>query len=181
MNSMRTKLVALVALAAISASTALAGPPRGREVRASGGLINRVRKQLVTLPYYGVFDSLSFSVDGDTVTLYGQALRPTTRNDAERRVAGIEGVRRVVNNIEILPLSDVDQSIRSHVYFAVFQTVGLHRYALGANPSLHIVVNRGHVTLEGVVDSEADSRLAYMAANQVRNVFSVTNNLRVEQ
>jgi hyperosmotically inducible protein len=140
-----------------------------------------VRKKLVTLPFYGVFDNLAFKVDGDTVTLYGQVLRPVTRKDAERRVAKIEGVERVINNIEVLPLSSFDDRIRVRTYRAVFRSGSLYRYAMGANPSIHIVVNRGHVTLEGVVSSQMDSRLAYIAANGVPGVFSVTNNLRVER
>jgi hyperosmotically inducible protein len=128
-----------------------------------------------------VFDNLSFKVDGDTVWLYGQAVRPSTRKDAERRVAKIEGVERVINNIEVLPLSRIDDSIRVRTYRAIFRMAGLYRYALGVDPSLHIVVNRGHVTLEGVVANKTDSRLAYLAANQVSGVFSVTNNLRVDR
>ena len=118
---------------------------------------------------------------GDTVTLHGQAVRTSTRKDAERRVAKIEGVERVINDIEVLPLSGFDDSIRVRTYRAIFRTAGLYRYALGANPSIHIIVNRGHVTLEGVVANKVDSRLAYLAANQVSGTFSVTNNLRVEQ
>ena len=181
MKSMKTKLAALVAVITISASTAFAVVPGGEETRGNTGLIKHIRKELVTLPYYGVFDNLSFKLDGDTVTLYGQTLRPTTRKDAERRVTRIEGVERVINNIEVLPLSEFDHSIRLRAYRTIFRTAGLYRYSVGANPSLHIVVNRGHLALEGVVGSEADSRLAYMAATQVRDVFSVTNNLRVER
>jgi hyperosmotically inducible protein len=107
--------------------------------------------------------------------------RPTTRKDAERRVAKIEGIDRVINKIEVLPVSSFDDSIRVRTYRAVFRSGGLYRYAMGANPSIHIVVNRGHVTLEGVVSSQMDSRLAYIAANGVPGVFSVTNNLRVER
>jgi hyperosmotically inducible protein len=142
-------------------------------------LTERIRKQLVTLPYYGVFDNIAFKLEGETVTLYGQVMRPSTRKDAERRVAKLEGVERVVNNIQVLPLSSFDDSIRRRAYRAVFNSGGLYRYAMGANPSIHIVVNRGHVTLEGVVSRRMDSQLAEMAARGVSGVFSVTNNLRV--
>jgi hyperosmotically inducible protein len=138
-----------------------------------------VRKELVTLPYYGVFDNLEYKVEGDTVTLYGQVRNPTTRRDAERRVSRIEGVERVINKIEVLPVSGFDDSIRTRAYRAVFRSGGLYRYAMGANPSLHIVVKNGHVALEGVVANQMDSQLAYMAARGVPGVFSVTNNLRV--
>lgn len=140
----------------------------------------KIRRELVRLPYYGVFDNLAYKVEAGTVTLYGQVVRPSTRKDAEKRVARIEGVERVVNQIEVLPLSSFDDSIRARTYRTIFRTGGLYRYAMGANPSVHIVVNRGHVTLEGVVSTEGDRRLAYAAARSVPGVFSVTNNLRSE-
>ena len=143
-------------------------------------LQRRVRRELVTLPYYGVFDNLAYSINGDTVTLYGQVVRPTTRSDAEGRVKRIAGVRRVVNNIEVLPLSRFDDDIRRATYRSIARMGGLYRYLQGTNPSLHIVVNRGHVTLEGVVSGSGDRNLANMAARRVPGVFSVTNNLRVE-
>ena len=141
----------------------------------------KVRKALVTLPFYGVFDNLEYRFEGGTVTLSGQVLRPTTRDDAERRVARIRGVERVVNNIEALPVSGFDDQIRARTARAIFNTGGLGRYALGANPSIHIIVNRGHVTLEGVVANRGDRQLAFVAADGVPGVFSVTNNLRTER
>ncbi len=143
-------------------------------------LAKKVRHELVTLPYYGVFDNLAYSLNGGNVTLYGQVVRASTRSDAERRVKRIAGVTRVVNNIEVLPLSSIDDSIRSRTYRSIARMGGLYRYLQGANPSLHIVVARGHVTLEGVVSGSGDRNLAYIAANRVPGVFSVTNNLRVE-
>jgi osmotically-inducible protein OsmY len=144
-------------------------------------LSKKIRKQLVTLPWYGVFDNLAYEVNGDTVILYGQVVRPTTRSDAERRVAKLDGVNRVVNNIKVLPLSSFDDSIRRRTYSEISRMGGLYRYLLGANPSIHIVVDRGHVTLEGVVSNKGDATLAYMAANRVPGVFSVTNNLRTDR
>lgn len=108
-------------------------------------------------------------------------VRASTRKDAERRVAKLEGIGRVINRIQVLPLSSFDDLIRRRTYRAVFRTGGLYRYALGANPSIHIIVNRGYVTLEGVVDSQADRQLAYIAANGVSGVFSVTNHLRLSR
>src|SRR6185436_10912492 len=143
-------------------------------------LAKRVRHELVTLPYYGVFDNLAYSINGGTVTLYGQVVRASTRSDAAGRVKRIAGVTRVVNNIEVLPLSGFDDSIRARTYRSIAQMGGLYRYLRGTNPSLHIVVDRGHVTLEGVVSGSGDRNLAYIAANRVPGVFSVTNNLRVE-
>lgn len=140
----------------------------------------RVRHELVTLPYYGVFDNLAYSIDGGNVTLYGQVVRASTKSDAARRVKRLAGVTRVVNNIEVLPLSGIDDNIRRATYRSIARMGGLYRYLQGANPSLHIVVARGHVTLEGVVSGSGDRNLAYMAANRVSGVFSVKNNLRVE-
>lgn len=140
---------------------------------------DRIRKELVTLPYYGVFDNISYQVNGGRVTLYGQVVRPSTRSDAGRRIARLSGVTEVVNNIEVLPLSSLDNSIRARTYRAVFSTGGLARYARGTNPSIHIVVDRGHITLEGFVSNTSDRNLAYIAASGVPGVFSVTNNLRV--
>jgi len=174
---MKYRLMAFAMLMAFVVSL----PVPMQAAQRNRSLGDRVRKELVTLPYYGVFDNLAYKIDGDTVTLYGQVVRPSTKKDAERRVAKIEGVDRVVNDIQVLPPSSFDDSIRRRTYRAVFSRGGLYRYALGANPSIHIVVNRGHVTLEGVVSSKGDSQLAYMAANGVPGVFSVTNHLRVER
>ena len=143
-------------------------------------LARRVRHELVTLPYYGVFDNLAYNINGGDVTLYGEVVRPSTRSDAERRVKRIAGVTRVVNNIKVLPLSRFDDDIRRATYRSIARMGGLYRYLQGTNPSLHIVVDRGHVTLEGVVSGSNDRNLAYMAANRVPGVFSVKNNLRVE-
>ena len=150
-----------------------------------GGALSRidreVRHELVMLPFYGVFDNLSFRVNGGTVTLMGQVTRPTLKNDAERVVKGIEGVDRVVNKIEVLPLSSYDDEIRLATYRAIYGHPALNRYALQALPPIHIVVKNGNVTLEGVVANEADKNIAGLQANTVPGVFSVTNNLRVER
>ena len=174
MLNIRSKLIVVLALLVVAGSVvASAASPKPQ------GTMNKVRKELVTLPYYDVFDNLEYKVEGDTVVLYGQVRKPTTRRDAERRVARIEGVDRVVNKIEVLPVSRFDDSIRARTYRAVFRSGGLYRYAMGANPSVHIIVKNGRVTLEGVVSNKMDSQLAYMAARGVPGVFAVTNNLRV--
>ncbi len=144
-------------------------------------IAREVRHELVMLPYYGVFDNLAYKVDGDTVTLYGQVTRPTLKSDAENVVKDIEGVERVRNQIEVLPLSPNDDRIRIAVYRAIYGHPGLDRYALAAVPSIHIIVKNGNVTLEGVAANEADRNIANVQANGVSGVFSVTNNLRVEQ
>lgn len=143
-------------------------------------LQEKVRKELVMLPWYGVFDHLKFSVQGDVVTLSGHVTRPTLKSDAEARVEALEEVRMVVNNIEVLPLSPHDDEVRQRVYWAIFSRPGLDRYALGARPSIHIIVKNGHVVLEGIVSRDGDKHQAGIAANGVSDVFSVTNNLQVD-
>ena len=182
MKTLKNRILALAAVLALSASAAVAAPATsGGQAAGYDQLTKKVRKELVTLPWYGVFDNLEYQINGSTVTLYGQVVRPTTRKDAERRVSKIAGVERVVNNIEVLPLSSFDDSIRARTYRALFGwNSPLFRYGRGVNPSIHIVVSGGHVSLEGVVSNEGDSRLAYVLANGVPGVFSVTNNLQVE-
>lgn len=176
MKNVLTRLTALVAALVVAATFAVAAPDVGAQPT-----VKSVRKALVMLPYYGVFDNLEYSIDRDgTVTLSGQVVRATTKDDAAASVARVAGVRRVVNRIEVLPLSSFDDSIRARAYRTIFNTGGLYRYAMGGNPSLHIVVNNGHLTLEGVVANEFDRRLAYTAASSVSGVFSVTNNLRTD-
>ena len=140
-----------------------------------------VRHELVTLPYYGVFDNLAFRVDGGTVTLMGQVTRPTLKSDAANVVKRIEGVDRVVNDIQVLPLSPNDDRLRMQVYRAVYGEPTLNRYALNAIPPIHIIVNEGKVTLVGVVANESDKNVAGLRANGVPGVFSVDNELRVEE
>jgi hyperosmotically inducible protein len=141
----------------------------------------QVRHQLLMLPYYGVFDDLAFRVDGNTVTLLGAVTRPTLKSDAERAVKKIEGVGNVVNEIEVLPLSPMDDQIRRAEYRAIYGDPALcTRYAYGSVAPIHIIVKNGHVTLEGVVANQTDKNLIGMRANGVPNVFSVTNDLQVE-
>jgi len=139
-----------------------------------------VRHELVMLPYYGVFDNLAYRVDGTNVTLMGQVTRPTLKSDAGNVVKNIEGVTRVDNQIQVLPLSSMDDQIRLAEYRAIFSKPGIDRYAMQAVPPIHIIVDNGRVTLEGVVATEADKNQVGIYANGVPGVFSVTNNLRVE-
>jgi|SRR6476469_8815905 len=144
-------------------------------------IAKEVRHELVTLPYYGVFDDLAFRVEGGTVTLMGQVTRPTLKSDAENVTKRVEGVTRVVNNIEVLPLSSMDDDVRMAVYRAIYGDSTLStRYGFRAVPSIHIIVKNGNVTLDGVVANEADRNIAVMRAKGVPNVFSVEDNLRVE-
>lgn len=145
-------------------------------------LEQKVFKEIIRLPYYGVFDNIAFQVKGDTVYLTGKVVRPTTRKSAERVVERIDGVTNVVNNIEVLPLSSFDDSIRLQT-LRTLQTRGgsLYRYFLGASPSVKIIVDGGNVTLEGFVATRGDYNLMNILANGVPGTFSVRNNLVIEK
>lgn len=149
--------------------------------QSSPGYITReVRHELIMLPDYGVFDNLAFRVDGTNVTLLGQVTKPVLKSDAGNVVKRIEGVTKVDNQIEVLPLSSMDDGIRMAEYRAIYSESGLMRYAMQAVPPIHIIVDTGKVTLEGVVATQSDKDLANLRAGTVGGVFSVTNNLRVE-
>jgi len=140
-----------------------------------------VRHELLMLPYYGVFDDLAFNVEGNTVILEGAVVNPTLKSDAEAAVKHIEGVDRVVNNIQVLPPSPMDDRIRVAEYRAIYGDPTLvTRYNYRAVPAIHIIVQGGHVTLEGVVANQADKNIINVRANGVPGVFSVQNNLAVE-
>jgi hyperosmotically inducible protein len=151
--------------------------------RSKAAIAKEVRHELITLPYYGVFDNLAFRVDDDgTVTLLGQVARPVLKEDAERVVKHIEGVARVKNEIEVLPVSPDDDRIRRAAFMAIYGDPALStRYAYQAVPPIHIIVKNGNITLEGVVANQMDKTIAGVRANALPGVFSVTNNLRVEE
>ncbi len=138
-----------------------------------------VMHELLMLPYYSVFDNLEYQVSGNTVTLLGQVVKPTTKSDAEAAVKHIEGVQNVVNNIEVLPPSNSDDLIRRAEYRSIYGYDGLSKYSWGTVPSIHIIVKNGHVTLTGVVDNQNDKNVAEIQAKSVPGVFSVTNDLQV--
>src|ERR1700680_543503 len=173
--------VAVLALAgfAIGAPAARASSTKSN---GNSSIADQVRHNLVTQPWYGVFDNLEYQVNGSEVILSGQVIREddTTKPEAENAVKRIRGVTKVVNNIEVLPPLPFDNQIRRAEYRAIFSQSTLGRYSMGAIPQIHIVVNGGHVTLEGIVMNQMDRNIAGLTANTVSNVFSVTNNLRVE-
>ena len=147
--------------------------------RSQERLIKEVRHELVMLPYYSVFDNLAYKVDGNDVTLYGQVTRPTLKSDAERVVKHIEGVEKVTNDIEVLPLSPNDDQIRRAVYRAIYSQPGLDLYSLRAVPTIHIIVKNGNVTLTGAVGNQGDKQRAAIAAKGVPGVFAVNDEIQV--
>jgi hyperosmotically inducible periplasmic protein len=150
------------------------------EPKSQQELVKEVRHQLVMLPYYSVFDVLSYKVQGDTVTLQGAVVRPSLKSDAEAAVKSVSGVTNVVNNIDVLPASSMDDQLRRALYRAIYSEPSLSRYGFASVQAIHIIVKNGQVTLEGVVDNENDKNIANLRANGVPNVFSVTNNLQVQ-
>lgn len=132
------------------------------------------------MPWLSVFDNLQYSVHGSEVTLSGQVWQPVTKDDAQTAVKGIEGVTKVINNIEVLPLSPMDDQIRRVEYRAIYGAPELQRYAMGVLPSIHIMVKNGHVTLVGTVDNQMDKNVAEIRAKSVANVFSVDDQLQVQ-
>jgi len=186
---MKKPLLAVLALPLIFSVVALASPTTQNNQPASAvsqkgldRIYKEVRHELVMLPFYGVFDNLSYKVDPDgTVTLLGQVARPVLKSDAENVVKHIEGVEKVVNNIEVLPTSIEDDRIRRAAYRAIYGNEVLSQYQLRAVPPIHIIVKNGHITLEGVVARQMDKQIAGVQVNSIPGVFSVTNNLVVEE
>src|SRR5260370_42525868 len=186
---MKKLLVTVLAFPLIFSMVALASaaipdnqPAGALSQKSIDRIYKEVRHELVMLPFYGVFDNLAYKVDPDgTVTLLGQVARPTLKSDAENVVKHIEGVEKVVNNIEVLPTSINDDRIRRAAYRAIYGNSVLSQYQLRAAPPIHIIVKNGHITLEGVVARQMDKTIAVTQANGVHGAFSVTNTLVVEE
>ena len=154
--------------------------PISAEVRDSSPLAREVHHQLLTLPFYSVFDNIGFSLEGNKVTLYGQVLRWSLKKNAEAEIKSLEGIDVVVNRIEVLPASATDDELRRSVYRSIFEDSTLSRYAVQAVPSIHIIVKNGDVALEGTVGCAADKDLATARTNALANVRGVKNNLIVQ-
>jgi hyperosmotically inducible protein len=150
--------------------------------RAQERITREVRHNLIMLPNYGgAFDHIAFKLQGYDVILLGRVRQATLKGDAEKAVKHIEGVERVVNQIDILPPSAGDDRLRRALFRAIYGYGPLQRYGVGSNRPIHIIVDRGRVTLEGVVANEADKNMAGIRANGVPGAFSVTNNLMIER
>lgn len=173
-------LTFLLALTIIGASWAQETHSSAADQKMQERTTREVRHELVMLPQLTIFDNLAYKVNGSTVTLMGKVRNAVLKDEAQQAVKRIEGVDKVDNQIEILPPSPNDDRIRRDVARAIFNDNRLFRYSMGSVPPIHIVVDRGHVALEGVVDNEADKNVAGIRANSVPGVFGVQNNLRVE-
>ena len=173
---MRTRHVLPLAMALITSITFAQDQATPKAV---DHIQREVRHELLMLPYLTVFDYLAYEVHGYDVTLKGEVTRPVLKTDAENAVKQIEGVERVDNQIEVLPPSAMDHRLRLRLYRAIYGDPPLQKYSLGVQLPIRIIVKNGHVTLEGVVDNEADKNLVGIRANGVSGIFSVTNNLQV--
>jgi hyperosmotically inducible protein len=171
--------VSLLTLSPMLPARSLSAQPKGAPASSEERIVREVRHELLMLPYFGVFDYIAFKVDGSTVTLMGQVVNPTLKSDAENAIKHIEGVEKVVNQIETLPPSPMDDRLRLQLFRAIYDYAPLEKYALGVQKPIRIVVKNGHVTLEGVIDNESDKNLVTVRANSVSGIFSVTNNLQV--
>ena len=177
---MKTTLVVVLGLLLFTTLGSAQNAQRDQASPKSTDRIAReVRHELLMLPYLGVFDNLMYKVDGGTVTLMGQVVRPSLKDDAARAVKNIEGVEKVDNQIEVLPPSTADDRIRIAVFEAIYRFPSLQKYALVVQKPIRIIVKNGHVTLEGVVDNQTDKDTAGIRAKSVPGIFSVDNNLRV--
>jgi len=173
-------LVSLATLLALLCLGVAAQDQRGQPTtKSQERIIREVRHELLMLPYFGVFDFIAYKVEGDTVTLLGQVVRPVLKSDAENAVKRIEGVEHINNQIEVLPPSSIDDQLRMRLFHTIYGDAGLEKYALGVQKPIRIIVKNGHVLLEGVVDTQADKDLAGIRAKSVPGSFSVDNNLQV--
>lgn len=170
-----------VILTAMLAASVAYPDVRPASEKAQARIVKEVRHEILMLPYFDVFDNITFRVDGYNVTLMGEVTQPTLKRDAERAVKGVEGVEAVDNQIEVLPLSPNDDRLRVALYRAIYGFPGLQRYALPVIKPIRIIVKNGNVVLEGVVNNQADKSLVKLRANGVHGAFSVTNNLIVEE
>lgn len=186
-KGMHAFLAAVLALGTTGLAVASSTDQASQQVTSSTNqrieqrLSGEVRHELNMIPEFTIFDNLAYRVDGRSVTLFGQVRDAIVKDSAEARVKHLEGVERVDNQIEILPASFNDDRIRRQVARAVFNDPRLFNYGVQSVPPIHIIVKNGHVNLEGVVRTQTDKDDAFIRANGVSGVFSVENNLQVEQ
>ena len=176
---MKSKLVVVVFIVLSLATLGLTQDRDQPSAKSQERITREVRHELLMLPYFGVFDYIAFKVEGSTVALLGQVVRPSLKSDAANALKHIEGVEKVDNQIEVLPPSPMDDGLRIRLYREIYGYPALEKYALGVQKPIRIIVKNGRVALEGVVDNEGDKNLTGMRANSVPGIFQVTNNLQV--
>ena len=129
--------------------------------------------------YYGVFDSIGVGVDSGVVTLTGSVLEPWHKDDLQKRVARLEGVREVKNQIRVQPVSIFDDGLRAQLYRQIYGAGMFQRYASFANPPIHIIVENGNITLTGLVNSRVE-KVALESMARGTLAFKVDNQVQVE-
>ena len=178
--SLITLSALLSGLAGIAGAADLGGKTVPGTTGQPSSLAEQVRYKLITLPFLSVFDNLHCTVmDSNTAVLTGQVVRPTLKKDAEAVARNVPGIKKVVNNIEVLPLSPFDETIRLQTYRAIYLRDGFEKYAIQALLPIRIIVKNGNITLEGMVGSQMDKTMAAMAAKSVPGAFSVTDKLTI--
>ncbi len=178
---MKGRMLTTMAATLLLSAFAYAAPGQALASLGEDHISHEVRHELLMLPYYGVFDYLAYSVDGHVVTLTGEVTRPTLKSEAENVVKRIEGVEKVDNRIEVLPVSPNDNRIRLATFRSIYFYPALERYAITSIAPIRIIVKNGNVDLKGVVGSKTDKNLVSILANGVPGVFSVKNDLGVEK
>ena len=179
---MKSKLFGqvLVAGALLAGSLMAADKMNSNAPRTDADITKSVQHEMLSYPYYGVFDDLSFKVQNGQVALYGEVTQPIKKSDIHNIVAKLPGVEGVSDNIQVLPLSDNDNLLRRQIAASIYRFPSLSRYGMGTHPSIHIIVDNGHVTLTGVVDSQADKNTAMIRASAAGLSFGpIVNNLQV--
>lgn len=171
---MRKSLLVILLLVLGGAATASAA------TRSNLVLFTEVSDTINSYAYFTIFDSVSAQVDDGQVTLSGKVTLPFKASEIEKRVRQIDGVNDVRNEITVLPASSFDDTLRLEIARAVYSHPALSMYALGPNPSIHIVVERGRVTLEGVVNNDMDRTIAGSIARSFQ-AFDVKNNLKTNE
>ena len=149
----------------------------GKRLASKNSIDGQVFHNILMLPNYGLFDNITFQINGNTVVLGGSVISLGTKRDAERSIRRIPGVARVINNIRELPPSSFDNQIRRSLVRAYANNGGLYRYLQGTNPSVRLIVDNGHVSLEGYVSSRSDANTMRILALGIPGVFTVENHL----
>ena len=179
---MSKKLLLLTAGFAFSAwATAATAATAETGSRKDLQVFNDISKTVTRYVHFTVFDSVDASVKDGVVTLTGRVTMPFKKDDIEKRVAKVDGVREVRDEISVLPVSQFDDQLRLRLARAIYGQPGFWLYGRGAYPSIHIVVDHGHVTLTGVVNNDADRQMAGTTARQQFGVMSLKNDLKTKQ
>jgi hyperosmotically inducible protein len=173
---MRKSVVSLVSVVALLGF--LAGTAAAQE-RKDLQIFNDVSKQVQRYVYYTIFDDVNASVDQGVVTLSGKVTMPFKATEIAKRVARVDGVKQVINKLEVLPVSPWDDELRYEVSRAIYGNPSFWQYAAMVNPPIHIIVERGRVTLTGVVNSNVDRMLARSLATSF-NALSVKSELKTD-